>query len=345
MIRPAPAMRAPWITACPTPPQPMTATLLPGSTRAVLSAAPTPVVTPQPMSASCSSGTSVSTRTTQASCTVIWSANVPRAVRAMALLPSARVALGRKLIWLPSSQRFDCPCRQKKHAPQAGTNDAMTRSPTATRLTSGPTHSTVPAPSWPRMHGGGMGSAPLVTETSEWHTPLAPIRTMTSRGPGSTGVTSSTDRSGEPTKIAARMTSPPVRTLGWRGADPTGHASGPASTSAMIGSLAERSKLWGPWPDVAYNIADLFEHTVDAVPDRVCIIDRRSVADLRRARRAGEPDRPLPGRPGRRARTTTSAIYAQNSHQWLEAMIRLPSRSGRSRSTSTSATSRTSSPT
>ena len=59
-IRVAPAMRAPWTTDWPTPPQPSTATDDPGHTAAVLSTAPTPVVTPQPMSASCSSGRSVS---------------------------------------------------------------------------------------------------------------------------------------------------------------------------------------------------------------------------------------------------------------------------------------------
>ena len=44
--------------ARPTPPQPKTATVEPGSTFAVLSAAPTPVVTPQPISAARSSGMS-----------------------------------------------------------------------------------------------------------------------------------------------------------------------------------------------------------------------------------------------------------------------------------------------
>ena len=39
----------------------------------------------------------------------------------------------------------------------------------------------------------GMGNVPLITERSEWHTPLAVIRTITSVGPGSSGVTSSTD--------------------------------------------------------------------------------------------------------------------------------------------------------
>ena len=63
MIMPAPAMRAPWITASPTPPAPYTATVAPASTRAVLSTAPTPVVTPQPISAPRSSGMSSRTFT------------------------------------------------------------------------------------------------------------------------------------------------------------------------------------------------------------------------------------------------------------------------------------------
>ena len=47
----APQSRAPWRTFRPTPPQPITATLSPGWTRALKAAAPTPVVTLQPMSA------------------------------------------------------------------------------------------------------------------------------------------------------------------------------------------------------------------------------------------------------------------------------------------------------
>ena len=49
-ISAAPAIRAPWMAAMPTPPQPNTTTDEPGATLAVLMAAPTPVVTPQPMS-------------------------------------------------------------------------------------------------------------------------------------------------------------------------------------------------------------------------------------------------------------------------------------------------------
>ena len=57
-ISAAPAIRAPWITLTPTPPQPITSTLLPGVMAAVFRAAPTPVITPQPSSEATSSGTS-----------------------------------------------------------------------------------------------------------------------------------------------------------------------------------------------------------------------------------------------------------------------------------------------
>ena len=69
-----------------------------------------------------------------------------------------------------------------------------------------------------------------------------------------------------------------------------------------------------------YNIADLFEHTADAVADRVCVIDgdvRLTYRELdERANRIGHY----------LAAQGVSAgdhvgIYAQNSHQWLEAML------------------------
>ena len=184
----------------------MTATVEPGSTRAVLSAAPTPVVTPQPISASCSWGSSVSTFTTLIWFTVICSANVPRPVKPNALLPSARVAFGSNMSGPLPSQRFVWPCMHQKQWPHAGTKEVITLSPTATRVTSEPIHSTVPLPSWPRMHGGGVGMPPFDAEMSEWQTPLAPTRMTTSEGPGSIAVTSSTESSGSPVKMAARMT-------------------------------------------------------------------------------------------------------------------------------------------
>jgi hypothetical protein len=52
----APAIRPPCTAFSPTPPQPNTASDSPASTRAVLSTAPTPVITEQPISAALSSG-------------------------------------------------------------------------------------------------------------------------------------------------------------------------------------------------------------------------------------------------------------------------------------------------
>ena len=49
MMRDAPATRAPCTTDWPIPPRPSTSTVAPGSTRAVLSTAPTPVCTAHPI--------------------------------------------------------------------------------------------------------------------------------------------------------------------------------------------------------------------------------------------------------------------------------------------------------
>ena len=62
----------------PTPPQPITATLDPGSTFAVFSTAPTPVRMPQDNSAAISHGTSSSTFMAASAGTTISSANAPR---------------------------------------------------------------------------------------------------------------------------------------------------------------------------------------------------------------------------------------------------------------------------
>jgi hypothetical protein len=74
----APETRAPWITDRPTPPQPITATVEPGRTFAVLIAAPTPVVMPQPISAPTSHGTSGSSLIAPCQGTTISSAQVPQ---------------------------------------------------------------------------------------------------------------------------------------------------------------------------------------------------------------------------------------------------------------------------
>ena len=78
MMRDAPAIAAPFTADRPMPPQPITATVEPGSTFAAWNTAPTPVITPQPTSAQRSSGTSSRTFTTACSCTSIFSAKADR---------------------------------------------------------------------------------------------------------------------------------------------------------------------------------------------------------------------------------------------------------------------------
>ena len=65
------------ITERPTPPQPITQTDAPGSTCAVLTTAPTPVVTEQPIRHPTSNGTLAGMGTTADAGTTAASANVP----------------------------------------------------------------------------------------------------------------------------------------------------------------------------------------------------------------------------------------------------------------------------
>ena len=75
--------------------------------------------------------------------------------------------------------------------PQFASVDTTTWSPGRTVFTSDPMASTMPAPSWPSTAGGFQGMVPLMTLTSEWHTPAATIFTTTSRAPGSGDASSS----------------------------------------------------------------------------------------------------------------------------------------------------------
>lgn len=73
----------------PTPPQPNTATVEPGRTFAVRSAAPTPVLTPQPTSAAALKSTSFSILDVQMAGTTAYSAMFPRKVITAIGLPSS----------------------------------------------------------------------------------------------------------------------------------------------------------------------------------------------------------------------------------------------------------------
>lgn len=70
---------------------------------------------------------------------------------------------------------------------------------------------------------------------------------------------------------------------------------------------------------MAYNIADLFEYTADAVPDRLALVDRETrltFAELdSRANRIAHALAERGVKPGEHV-----GIYAQNSHEWIEAM-------------------------
>src|SRR4029079_17546278 len=87
--RSAPAIAQPWMTLSPTPPAPHTAQLEPGCTRAVLLAAPTPVVTAQPTSAARSAGTLGSYLTRLRSCITAYSAITPTPENTLSGLPLA----------------------------------------------------------------------------------------------------------------------------------------------------------------------------------------------------------------------------------------------------------------
>ena len=71
---------------------------------------------------------------------------------------------------------------------------------------------------------------------------------------------------------------------------------------------------------MSYNIADLFEHTVDAVPDRLCVVDRGrefTFAELdARGNRFGHYLQSAGVGPGDHV-----GIYAMNSEQWVTAML------------------------
>ena len=91
MIRAAPARRAPAIAAHPTPPHPMTATDWPRRTPPVLSAAPSPAITPQPSRPATAGATARSTFVHWPECTSVFSTNAPMPRAGFSGVPSVRV--------------------------------------------------------------------------------------------------------------------------------------------------------------------------------------------------------------------------------------------------------------
>ena len=131
MIRKAPANAAPWMQFNPTPPQPTTATVLPGSTFAVFNAAPKPVVAPHPINASRSKGTSSCTFTTAFSCTSISSAYDPSCAICVTASPCwlNRGGSSRPRVTSIRLQRLGCPRRQNSQCPQNTDRHMITESP------------------------------------------------------------------------------------------------------------------------------------------------------------------------------------------------------------------------
>src|SRR5262245_17178403 len=144
------------MTEMPTPPAPNTATEDPGVTCAVLSAAPTPVVTAQPTNAALSSGISSGILTTLRSCISIFSANEARSANCeIASPPFDRRGFdpfGRKQA-ARLVHRCVHPDKHCVHVPQYIDVQAITWSPGLTVVTALPTASIMPAGSCPKIPG------------------------------------------------------------------------------------------------------------------------------------------------------------------------------------------------
>src|SRR4051812_16705112 len=146
----APAYRAPAIAALPTPPQPMTATVSPLPTGAVLTAAPNPAITPQPISPA-AAGSDSGTFVHWPACTSVFSANAPMPSAGDSGVPSASVIGCDALKVLKQYQGR--PRRQARQLPHTARQFSTTKSPTPTSVTPAPTDSTRPAASCPSRNG------------------------------------------------------------------------------------------------------------------------------------------------------------------------------------------------
>lgn len=126
MIRPAPCATAPCTTLSPTHPAPKTATLAPGSTSAVIRAAPYPVVIPHPSRHVRSVGAPGCTATTEMSATTVYCEKVDVPMKWRMSLPLHRnreVPSGitpRPCVARIAPQRFVLPDRQNLHCLHSG---------------------------------------------------------------------------------------------------------------------------------------------------------------------------------------------------------------------------------
>ena len=141
---------------------------------------------------SASIGTHEFCETTARSANVPSMQNPPRSAPSSSWnlnVPSASIPV---IICAPQSQRFWRPVEQYRQIPQAGMNEQTTWSPTLTRVTSGPTASITPAPSWPPTIGSRPVESPVRRCSSEWHIPDAANLIRTSPCSGSSSSSSVT---------------------------------------------------------------------------------------------------------------------------------------------------------
>ncbi len=134
----------------PTPPSPMTATLAPAGTVAVLVTAPTPVETQQPIRAATAGSTPSGSGMADASRTTVASAIVPMPQYDSTGPPWPRSAVASPASrWVndgESRQAHGRPERHDRQRPHGTSQDSATGWP-ARSETPGPTASTTPAPS------------------------------------------------------------------------------------------------------------------------------------------------------------------------------------------------------
>jgi len=151
MIVRAPASTEPATAAAPTPPQPITATLVPRPTLPVLIAAPIPAITPQPSRPTAAARASASTFVHWPAATRVFSANAPMPSAGLSSVPSSSVI--RCVALKVEKQYHGSPRLQARQSPQTARQLRTTKSPGATSVTPSPTASTVPAASWPSRKG------------------------------------------------------------------------------------------------------------------------------------------------------------------------------------------------
>ena len=151
MIGEPPASTAPAIAAVPTPPQPITATLLPRVTLPVLIAAPSPAMTPQPSRPTAAARADGSTLVHCPAATSVFSAKAPMPSAGASSVPSSSVIFWVALKVLKQYQ--GSPRRQARQVPHTARQFRTTKSPGATEVTSSPTASTTPAASCPSRNG------------------------------------------------------------------------------------------------------------------------------------------------------------------------------------------------